>query len=99
MTTAACAPTGATLQLFLYYLREKHKSAYTLIRDAVRLAAPFFDDFTLEPSALNEDKILLEWRHAGSDAYFDASSLSDGSLRFIALAALLLQPAGAAPLD
>ena len=68
-----------------------------LIRDTVRLAAPFFDDFTLEPLALNENKILLEWRHAGSDAYFDASSLSDGSLRFIALAALLLQPATLRP--
>ena len=90
-------PDGANLAAFLYYLREKHKSAYELIRDTVRLAAPFFDDFTLEPSALNEDKILLEWRHAGSDAYFDASSLSDGSLRFIALAALLLQPATLRP--
>ena len=34
----------------------------------------------------------MEWRHRGSDAYFDASSLSDGTLRFIALATLLLQP-------
>ena len=90
-------PDGANLAAFLYYLREKHKSAYELIRDTVRLAAPFFDDFALEPSALNEDKILLEWRHAGSDAYFDASSLSDGSLRFIALAALLLQPQALRP--
>ena len=90
-------PDGANLAAFLYYLREKHDSTYTLIRDAVRLAAPFFDDFTLEPLALNENKILLEWRHAGSDGYFDASSLSDGSLRFIALAALLLQPATLRP--
>ncbi len=90
-------PDGGNLAAFLYYLRNRHKSEYTLIRDAVRLAAPFFDDFTLEPLALNENKILLEWRHAGSDAYFDASSLSDGSLRFIALAALLLQPATLRP--
>ena len=41
---------------------------------------------------LNEEQILLEWRHRGSDAYFNASALSDGSLRFIALATLLLQP-------
>ena len=63
-----------------------------MIRRTVRLVAPFFDDFILEPQALDEDKIRLEWRHRGSDAYFDASSLSDGSLRFIALATLLLQP-------
>ena len=55
------------------------------------------DDFALEPLALNEDKIRLEWRHVGSEAYFDASSLSDGSLRFIALATLLLQPASLRP--
>ena len=88
---------GANLAAFLYYLRKRHESEYTLIRDAVRLAAPFFDDFTLEPLALNENKIRLEWRHAGSDAYFDVSSLSDGSLRFVALATLLLQPTALRP--
>lgn len=34
----------------------------------------------------------MEWRHKNSDQYFDASSLSDGTLRFIALATLFLQP-------
>ena len=83
---------GSNLASFLYYLRRKEHSAYEMIRRTVRLVAPFFDDFILEPQALDEDKIRLEWRHRGSDAYFDASSLSDGSLRFIALATLLLQP-------
>ena len=83
---------GSNLASFLYYLRSKEHSAYEMIRRTVRLVAPFFDDFILEPQALDEDKIRLEWRHRGSDAYFDASSLSDGSLRFIALATLLLQP-------
>ena len=71
--------------------------AYAQIRNTVRLAAPFLDDFALAPLELNEDKIRLEWRHVGSDGYFDASSLSDGSLRFIALATLLLQPASLRP--
>jgi predicted ATPase len=35
---------------------------------------------------------LLEWRHKGTDAYFDASMISDGTLRFMALATLFLQP-------
>ena len=35
---------------------------------------------------------MLEWREKGSDAYFNASSFSDGTLRFICLATLLLQP-------
>ena len=33
----------------------------------------------------------------GSDVYFNASSLSDGTLRFIVLATLLLQPASLRP--
>ena len=85
-------PDGANLASFLYLLREKYASEYDLIRRTVRLAAPFFADFSLEPLALNEDKIRLEWRHKRSEAYFDASSLSDGTLRFMALATLLLQP-------
>ena len=88
---------GENLAAFLYFLRKKQKKSYDLIRSTVSLAAPFFDDFQLEPQALNEDKILLEWKHKGSDAYFDASSFSDGTLRFIALTTLLVQPASLRP--
>ena len=90
-------PDGANLAAFLYFLREKRPTEYGLIRDTVRLAAPFFDDFQLEPLALNEETILLEWRHKNSDAYFNAAALSDGTLRFIALATLLLQPVNLRP--
>ena len=90
-------PNGANLAAFLYFLREKHAGKYDLIRRTTRLAAPFFDDFVLEPLELNEDKILLGWRHRNSDAYFNASSFSDGTLRFIALTTLLLQPAELRP--
>ena len=83
---------GSNLAAFLYLLREKHKPSYDLIRKTVQKIAPFFDDFQLAPQRLNPNKIRLEWQHIGTDAYFDASSLSDGSLRFIALATLLLQP-------
>ena len=85
-------PDGSNLAAFLYYLRQKHEASYTLIRHTVQRVAPFFDDFHLQPQALNKDKIRLEWRHIGSDAYFNASSLSDGTLRFMALVTLLLQP-------
>ncbi|MDE0112159.1 MAG: AAA family ATPase [Albidovulum sp.] len=85
-------PNGSNLAAILYFLRQKHSSSYSMIRHTVQLAAPFFEDFQLKPLALNEDKIRLEWRHWGSDAYFDASSFSDGTLRFLSLATLLLQP-------
>ncbi len=83
---------GSNLAPFLYLLREKRPDSYNLILGAVRQAAPFFRDFRLEPQLLNPDKMRLEWTHEGTDAYFDASSLSDGTLRFIALASLFLQP-------
>ena len=88
---------GANLAAFLYFLHHKHEDSYDLICRTVQLVAPFFDDFRLRPRALNEDKIRLEWQHVGSDAYFDASSLSDGTLRFVVLATLLLQPASLRP--
>lgn len=83
---------GSNLASFLHLMRQKYEENYRLIRGAVRLVAPFFEDFLLEPSALNQDRIRLEWRHRGTDAYFDVSSFSDGTLRFIAVATLMLQP-------
>jgi predicted ATPase len=85
-------PDGSNLASFLYYLREKHEPSYSLIRRTIQRVAPFFDDFRLQPLKLRPDDIKLEWRHQKSDQYFDASSLSDGTLRFIALATLFLQP-------
>lgn len=80
------------LPAFLYFLRNRHPSDYCRIVEHIRLVAPFFDDFILGPSPDNERMIRLEWRHRDSDAYFDAHSLSDGTLRFICLTTLLLQP-------
>jgi predicted ATPase len=85
-------PDGSNLAAFLYYLQQKHDESYTLIRRTVQRVAPFFDDFQLKPLRLRPDDIKLEWRHKKSDQYFDASSLSDGTLRFIALTTLFLQP-------
>jgi predicted ATPase len=84
-------PDGSNLAPFLYYLREREETSYSLIRRTIQRVAPFFDDFRLEPLRLSPDDIKLEWRHKNSDQYFDASSLSDGTLRFIALTTLFLQ--------
>ena len=85
-------PDGSNLPAFLYLLQNKYPSEYRLIRRIVQRVAPFFDDFQLAPDPLNEEAIRLAWRHKNSDQYFGAPSLSDGSLRFIALATLFLQP-------
>ncbi len=83
---------AGNLAPFLYRLRETDPAAYRNIVDAVRMVAPFFRDFNLRPDPLAERKIRLEWQENGSDSYFNAHALSDGTLRFICLATLLLQP-------
>jgi len=90
-------PDAANLAAYLYYLQERKESHYRNITEIIRLVAPYFDDFTLRPSPLNPSKIKLEWKERGSDAYFDANALSDGTLRFISLATLLMQPQARLP--
>ena len=83
---------AANLAAFLYWMREKKEEYYRKIIKTIRLVAPFFDDFILRPNPLKEDTIQLEWKEVGSDKLFGPDSLSDGTLRFICLATLLLQP-------
>lgn len=85
-------PDASNLAAFLYYLHERQEPYYRKIVATIRQVAPFFDDFNLRPDPLNPEKIQLEWREIGSDSYFNAHVLSDGTLRFICLATLLLQP-------
>jgi predicted ATPase len=85
-------PDASNLAAFLYLLKKTKKEHYEAIRDTVRLVAPFFDDFLLRPRPENENMIRLEWREKGSDYPFQAYHMSDGTLRFICLATLLLQP-------
>jgi len=85
--------TGANLAAFLLYMRDHHQGVYENIRDTVRLAAPFFDDFKFRPRQSEKDITLqLEWTQKDSDYPFLVSQLSDGTLRFIAFATALLQP-------
>ena len=83
---------ASNLAAFLYRLKQTDKDAYRRIIASVRMVAPFFDDFNLRPDPLREDQIQLEWRAKGSDSYFNAHALSDGTLRFICLSTLLMQP-------
>jgi predicted ATPase len=91
-------PDAGNLAAMLYLFREQHPQAYRRITATVRQMVPDFDGFVLEPSKLNEKQILLNWTHKGRDYEFGPHQLSDGSLRFIALATLLLQPEDKLPL-
>lgn len=88
----ALRPDASNLAALLFLLRTKSPESYRRIVSTIRLVAPFFDDFRLRPSPFNEQKIQLEWSERNSEAYFNAHALSDGTLRFICLATLLLQP-------
>ncbi len=85
-------PDAANLAAFLFRLQETREAEFRNVVETIRLAAPFFGRFRLQPSHLNPLKIRLEWFEKDSDSLFDASALSDGTLRFICLATLLLQP-------
>ncbi|HJP78613.1 MAG TPA: AAA family ATPase [Pseudonocardiaceae bacterium] len=81
---------AGNLAAVLLALRNSDDAAYRLITRAVRQVAPFFGEFVLEPE---NDRVRLRWSQVDSDAIFSASQMSDGTLRFICLATLLLQPA------
>jgi len=101
------SPLGATdflytdarnIAAFLYTLKENWHESYQSVVDAVRTVAPFFHDFYLEPRGEGEKQsILLKWTHRKSDEPFSAQQLSDGTARFICMAALFLQPAHLKP--
>lgn len=83
---------GRNLAAFLYRLKHHHKAQYKRIVKSIQMVAPFFGDFHLRPAVENKETIQLEWTEAGQDVPFSASALSDGTLRFICLATVLLQP-------
>ena len=83
---------AANLAAFLFRLKSNYKKNYDEIVRTIQLIAPYFSDFVLEPQEGNEEQIVLKWQQKGCDDIFNASQLSDGTLRFICLATLLLQP-------
>jgi predicted ATPase len=89
-------PDAANLAAYLRRLRQEYEGAYRRIVDTIRLVAPFFDDFVYREG--DSEFIDLEWIQKGNpDTPFRAHMLSDGTLRFICLATLLLQPIALLP--
>ena len=83
---------ASNLAAFLYRLKGNYKKNYDEIVQTIQLIAPYFSDFVLDPQEGNEEQIVLKWQQKGCEDIFNASQLSDGTLRFICLATLLLQP-------
>lgn len=84
---------GRNLPAFLYLIKVNHPKIFNRIEKTIQTVAPYIDRFILEPNRLNEKEIELRWVDKGdAESNFSAYQLSDGTLRFIALATLLMQP-------
>ena len=84
---------GGNLAAFLRRLRESgdetERFAFDRIEEIMRLLAPSFSQFVLEPEG---SSLILRWREEGCDRDFNAGQAPDGMLRLMALVTLLSQP-------
>jgi predicted ATPase len=89
-------PDASNLAPFLRFLRTRHSKHHDRIVETIRLVAPFFGEFVHRDDPC--DRVELEWFEAADpDTPFGPRQLSDGTLRFICLAVLLLQPPALQP--
>lgn len=85
---------AGNLAAFLYGLKTRPNGLphYNRIIRYIQQCFPQFGDFILQPTTQNDQYINLDWREKDSDYTMGAHQLSDGTLRFAALVALLMQP-------
>lgn len=74
----------------MYDIQLNNKIVYNKIVKTIQSIAPYFSDFYFNPNS--ENYIRLLWNDKYSDISFGANDLSDGTVRFIALTALFMQP-------
>ena len=85
-------PDGSNIASYLFRLSREYPDTYRRIVQAVRFAVPHFGEFRF-PETDRDDKVSLEWspRH-DPDTTMGPLEMSDGTLRYICLTTLLLQP-------
>lgn len=91
---------AGNLAAFLKMLKEHddYRRYYDRIIRHIQRVMPQFGDFSLETLPNNARYVRLNWTDAtGSDYLFGPDQISDGSLRFMALTTLLLQPPALLP--
>jgi len=88
---------GGNLAAFLYAIRQTQPQYYRRIVSTIQQVAPFFEDFDLAPLRLDPTSIQLDWHDRDSAYQFRPHQLSDGTLRTMALIALLAQPESELP--
>ncbi len=81
---------ACNLAAFLMRLEKSFPEHFAQITETIRQVAPFFGEFVLKEVSTGKTQLL--WKDRCSDLLFYPSQLSDGTLRYICLATLLLQP-------
>ena len=81
---------GDNLAAFLYQIQKEHQIVYNRIIKIIQSIAPYFSDFFFRPNT--EGYLRLQWQDKYSSNVYGATDLSDGTIRFIALTTLFMQP-------
>ncbi len=81
---------GQNLAAYLFSIYNEHRLVYNLIVKTIQSIAPYFLDFIFRPE--NNGSIRLRWQSRHSSSIYGPNDLSDGTIRFIALTTLFMQP-------
>ena len=81
---------GSNIAALLYKIKQEKPKTYNWILQTIQSIAPYFLDFILNPN--ENGYIELLWRNKFNEQLYNTYNFSDGTLRFIALTVLLLQP-------
>ena len=81
---------GNNLAAFLCGIQSTNKKVYNIILKTIQSIAPYFSDFYFQPNS--ENYVRLQWKDKFSDIIYGVNDLSDGTIRFIALTTLFMQP-------
>jgi predicted ATPase len=82
--------SGGNLSAVLYDIKNENGAVYNLIVKTIQSIAPYFLDFFLSPE--KNGNIKLRWQSKYSSTIYGVNDLSDGTMRFIALAVLFMSP-------
>lgn len=87
-------PDASNIAAYIRMIYKEYKKHYKLLINTIQDVAPYFGDFIIR----DDENIQLEWvSKFDKDTALKANMLSDGTLRFICLAVLLLQPTDKMP--
>lgn len=81
---------GANLPSVLNYLRTKHRNAWESILGVMRSVVPDLDDVVVQDSATGN--LAIYFKEHGYGRAWNASEVSDGTVRTLALAAAIFDP-------